>query len=634
MKLFVNSIIMLLSFIFCSNYFAQTDIKINFDSLLQKSDAIVLDDQIEVNIEDNLGAKVFISKKILVKNKIGDKHCRITLSESHFLEVDDLEGRITDDEGNEIKELDSDDIREAEYSGDDFYNGKKYKFFEFTHTTYPFILEFKYRIDFKTLLLWPDWYPQDEIPTLHSSYKLNINPSVKFRKYAKSFSKEAFLTHTDEFDTYIWELTNIPSFTDEEFLPPSDRIQIALYFIPEKFSTDSYEGNTTSWNDYADWYRKLAAGRYELPNEAKNEIQDLVKDLPNKKEKIKSLYKYLQKKNRYVAIEMGLAGWQPQSAEQVYTNRYGDCKDLSTFMVAILDAAGIKSYPALTLTKNRGDVIPDFPSNQFNHCIVMVPMETDSIWLECTSSYDDAGEMYYTIEDMYALVVGDNFGKLIKTPQKKSFQNKWSSVTNASFKLDNLVFNSDLAFTGNQKDVVKNVFESSNNNDDKLFLTRMLSRNYSNLSLDVLKLSDNNVDANDFALNTKGVYKKIITNDAQRIFFNPAIFNRQTALDIPKENPSERKYPVYYKYPFLDVDSAFIDLPRQYTLEAKPQNQNIENDFVGYKSEFDLKDGRLFYYRSFERKKNRIELTEYPEFYNAMKQIIEFDKAKFVLKKN
>ena len=242
-----------------------------------------------------------------------------------------------------IKELDSDEIKEQEYSADAFYSGDNYKFFEMMHHSYPFIFEYRYKIRLKTLLLWPLWYPQEDIPTLNSEYKLNISPDVKFRYYGKGIEIEPVKKSKDSFNQYTWKMENIPATIEEDYLPPENHIQQAVYFVSEYFKTDSYDGTTTSWDEYSNWYRKLTTGRYELSGEAKGELFSVISGVTDPKGKIRILYKHLQKKNRYVAIEMGLAGWQPQYADQVYKNRYGDCKDLSTYMISMLKFAGINS---------------------------------------------------------------------------------------------------------------------------------------------------------------------------------------------------------------------------------------------------------------------------------------------------
>lgn len=243
---------------------AQNQLKVNFDSLVLKSDAVILEDITEIEIPDNFRAEYTVYKKVLIKNNKADKYCRVMISESHFRDIEDIEASITKLNGDLIKELDSDDIKEQEYSADAFYSGDNYKYFEMMHHSYPFIFEYRYKISLKTLLLWPRWYPQEEIPNLNSEYKLNINSDVKFRYYGKGIEIEPVMKTTDSFNQYTWKMENIPTTLKEDYLPPEDQVQKAVYFVSEHFKTDAYDGTTTSWDEYSNWYRKLTTDRYEL----------------------------------------------------------------------------------------------------------------------------------------------------------------------------------------------------------------------------------------------------------------------------------------------------------------------------------------------------------------------------------
>jgi transglutaminase-like putative cysteine protease len=635
-KILLNLYLILCPFIIDFNCFAQIEYKVNFDSLVLKSDAVILEDITEIEVPDNFSAEYTVYKKILIKNNKADKYCRVMISESHFRDIEDIEASITNLKDDLIKELDSDEIKEQEYSADAFYSGDNYKYFEMMHHAYPFIFEYRYTISLKTLLLWPRWYPQQEIPNLKSEYKLNISPDVKFRYYGKGIEIEPVIKTNDSFIQYTWKMENIPTTLDEDYLPPEHQIQQAVYFVSEIFKTDSYSGTTTSWDEYSKWYRKLTTDRYELSAEAKSEIFNLINGVSDPKEKIRILYKHLQKKNRYVAIEMGLAGWQPQYADQVYKNRYGDCKDLSTYMISMLKVAGINSRPALALTRDDGIVNTEQPSNQFNHCIVYVPLEKDTVWLECTSTYDDMEDIPYTIEDIDALVVSDEKGELIHTPQKSYNQNSMISVFNGSIEITgDLKFDANIISTGNQKNYVKNNLAKLNSKDDIIFVTNMLSKNYSNLTVEQLdsdKFSDEY--KRDFWISVKGVYQRFLPQFNDRVFINPSIVNRKSGSNLPKEEVAKRKYPVYFYYPYQDIDSVFITIPRAYKMESKPKNKYIEYSFGRYSAEFDVKDNQLLYVRKYELLKNYIPLSGYAEFYDFMKQVIEADKSKFVLKKN
>ena len=73
-----------------------------------------------------------------------------------------------------------------------------------------------------------------------------------------------------------------------------------------------------------------------------------------------------------MAIELGIGGWQPHSASEVFTHRYGDCKDKATLLAAMLHEIGVESY-YVPINTNRGSVTPDTPANlAFNHVILAI----------------------------------------------------------------------------------------------------------------------------------------------------------------------------------------------------------------------------------------------------------------------
>src|SRR5258708_36941278 len=76
---------------------------------------------------------------------------------------------------------------------------------------------------------------------------------------------------------------------------------------------------------------------------------------------------------RYVAIEIGIGGYQPHYAGDILANRYGDCKDKVTLMRALLHEAGVASDYVLGTTQRR-PVRPGFSSvGGFNHVGVTGP---------------------------------------------------------------------------------------------------------------------------------------------------------------------------------------------------------------------------------------------------------------------
>ncbi|HLT07438.1 MAG TPA: DUF3857 domain-containing protein [Cyclobacteriaceae bacterium] len=193
-----------------------------------------------------------------------------------------------------------------------------------------------------------------------------------------------------------------------------------LRLAPLKFSMEGFASTMEDWQGLGKWINLLNRDKEELPQEAKLVVANLSSGLERDEEKIKVLYRYLQDNYRYVSIQLGIGGWMPMAARDVYRLKYGDCKALTMLMKALLQEAGIAShYSLIKAGQNEKDINTDFPSNQFNHVILQVPM-ADTLWLECTSRTLPAGFLGQFTMDRTALVINEQGGYLTPTPDYKS----------------------------------------------------------------------------------------------------------------------------------------------------------------------------------------------------------------------
>jgi hypothetical protein len=166
------------------------------------------------------------------------------------------------------------------------------------------------------------------------------------------------------------------------------------------------------------------------------------------------------------------------------------------------------------------------------------------------------------------------------------------------------------------------------------FVRDIFSSNYSNLIVNGFEASEKfSSSSSEYDILLSGVYNNFLPNRNNRIFINPSIFNKKTSEDLPKEEINKRKYSVYIDFPYLSIDTVLIDLPNGYKLESKPSNQNLAKDFGQFTAEYDFRDNKLFYVRKLEMLTNLVPLENYKEFKEFLQKVIDWDKSKFVLKK-
>jgi transglutaminase-like putative cysteine protease len=145
---------------------------------------------------------------------------------------------------------------------------------------------------------------------------------------------------------------------------------------PEPFAADSNDVDQTItiagpgvWRDVGAWYAGLARDRYAVTPAVAEKLALVVSGARTLEDSVKAVHRYVAKDVRYVAIALGMGGYQPRSVADVVATGYGDCKDKATLFIALaarLGVTAIRCCPA-------GGVEKWLPSiYQFNHAIAAV----------------------------------------------------------------------------------------------------------------------------------------------------------------------------------------------------------------------------------------------------------------------
>src|SRR5262249_22530143 len=105
-----------------------------------------------------------------------------------------------------------------------------------------------------------------------------------------------------------------------------------------------------SWGAVGSWFGQLEHPRAQVTAGIKSKAEELISGKSSEREKTEAIYQFVATRFRYIGVSLGMGRYTPHAAEEVLSNRYGDCKDKHTLFEALLDAAGIQAYPALIST--------------------------------------------------------------------------------------------------------------------------------------------------------------------------------------------------------------------------------------------------------------------------------------------
>ncbi len=196
---------------------------------------------------------------------------------------------------------------------------------------------------------------------------------------------------------------------------------------PEPFAADSNDVDQTitiagagEWRDVGAWYANLARDRYAVSSTVADKLSAIVSGARTLDDSVRAVHRFVAKDVRYVAISLGMGGYQPRSVADVVATGYGDCKDKATLFIALAARLGITAYPVLLSAGGRVD--RRLPSIfQFNHAIAAVERPSGRLYVDLTAGDVPWGALPIADHGQFVLVVHpDGRTEEDVTPQEDS----------------------------------------------------------------------------------------------------------------------------------------------------------------------------------------------------------------------
>jgi hypothetical protein len=604
-------------------------------ALLKNAHAVKRAEQISFEVI-NTGEAVLRKKyAITILDENGERFASFEEYYDKLHEIRNVEGSLYDADGKELKRLKNKQIIDMTGSdGDNLVDENRVKFHKFYYRVYPYTVEYEVDIKYNGTLFFPIWMPNEgeHFSVEQSSISIITPPGYEIRSRAFNYTGKAVITEGEKGrKIQTWQTSGLSAIEDEYASPNWYEMNTVIFFGPTAFEIEKYQGNMNSWQDFGRFVYSLKQGRDQLPDNIKQVVHQLTDNISDKKEKIARLYEYLQKNTRYISIQLGIGGWQPFDAKYVAAKAYGDCKALTNYMYSLLREAGVNSIYTLVKAGRRANkVIPDFPSQQFNHVILCVPLQKDTVWLECTSQTLPPGYLGSGTNDRYALLVMEDGGKLIRTPRYGLKENLELRKIKATLTEEaTLQVKAETTYGGLQQDLYHELIHSLTKDKVKEFLHEQLNfATYDVRSFDYKET----MAALPAVLETLEIeVLNYATITGKRLFIVPNIMTRHGRK---LSADSTRKYDIEILTEYHDVDTVEIALPAGYNAESLPKDVTISTKFGKYACSVRLIGSSLFYYRSMEHFSGLFPARDYSELVGFYESVYKADRNKVVLVKN
>ncbi|NME66639.1 DUF3857 domain-containing protein [Flammeovirga aprica] len=579
---------------------------------------------------DGKKKKTTHSYKVLVSSKanhdLGDLSVYYSLGE----DIDIHNASISDLKGNVIRSLKKKDFHKKNAVGGSTYYDDNYMLYaELKTNQYPHILEFSYTSTVKNMLYLGYFSPNvfDGIPTEKATFKITYPSDFPVR--IKADDRFEFQeSEEEEYKTMVWKLNESIPFTAEKNSPHARNLLPVVMLVPEKFSY-GIDQKVTNWTEYGEWIYGLNAGLDDLTEAEKTKIHQLTDHLETPAEKVKVLYNYMQDNTRYINISFGIGGLRAHPASYVCENKYGDCKALTNYMQCMLKEVGIPSYMVDVYAGNKIKAIDTtFPAQQFNHVILGVVLDKDTVFLENTSKTNPYNHLGVFTQNRKGFWIEEGKSRLIDLPCL-SKENTLDSVAYTFSLADE---NSkrkvwvNISSSGGERYEMLNYFADDREETQEEVIRRyILPFDFSKIDSIQIKKEDRNIASIHYSLT--GEYHKLERKIAgMRVITPPEI------MDTKIKKPSERVNPYWinvvvhkkehYEFPMEQMEKLTIELPEDF---------HLKSEFGEYKDHYFIKGNKIYLDRSIYVKPNKVSLEDYPAFYEFYKSIHKRSKQSSIV---
>jgi len=437
----------------------------------------------------------------------------------------------------------------------------------------------------------------------HNNFGANLKPEIKEK---------------DGFSIYSWQFRDIPQIMPEPNMPPD--VQINPTMLVSTFS---------SWQDIYGWWWSLAKDKMQADAPIKDKIRELTQNLKDDEAKIKAIYNFCAQKIRYVAVEYGQAGYQPHKAEDIFKNKYGDCKDQAILLVTMLKEAGFAAWPVLIATKEYYNLNTDFPAVLFNHAIAAVSIKDQVVFLDPTAETCSFGDLPTDDQARKVLLCKEDGYKIEETPLYPPEHNlakqylKLNVNNNETIAAEKSIFTYGIYDQGQRYWLLYTPPE---------LVEQALKERIQEISIGATLDKYDIKNVND--LNTPIVLSYSFKGPE---YFTRAgnlrIMPQLGSLDTSLVAKDKRKYAI--DFGILDSKETIleIEIPENFAIKYIPDTVTNESPWFKFIAEYKRQGNKIYFRQKAELKKNTISESEYPAFKNSFESLAKQVKQRIVLEK-
>ncbi len=442
-----------------------------------------------------------------------------------------------------------------------------------------------------------------------------------------------------------WEIKNMPALDLRELKSGPEWVALAAR-MSVQWGDAAVEGKDNQWRAIGEWTGTLEANRPDPSPEIIAQAQSLIAGAPDFYTKLSRITEYIQKNIRYFIVMRGIGGWQANHAGDIFRNRYGDCKDKTTLLISMLQAAGIHAV-YLPVDSHRGYVDPEAPSRYGNHMITAIEIPSDVqdarlkaivkardgkryLIFDPTDERTPVGNLRSELQGGYGTLAAGPASQVIALPvldpEANGTERKGVFTLAADGTLTGAVDSSHIGPTGAE---LRSMLKYTDEKERREYWERVVAESLPGVTLDSFEFTQPPALDKPLELHYKVTARQYSHQAGSLLLVRPRVLGS----DARPFDDKPRVYPIDLGATGRWHTSFDINVPAGYAIDETPDPVALDLDFASYHSTVTAKGSVLHYEREYVVRQVEIPAARVADFRRLESTILADEKNAAVLKK-
>ena len=370
-----------------------------------------------------------------------------------------------------------------------------------------------------------------------------------------------------------------------------------IYYVEQVKENNEWQNFLSSPKDLHSYnYNYIKDLNKNLSTELKTLAEKITAGSGSDEEKARRIYRWVQTNIKYVAFEDGLEGFIPRDASLVCNRRYGDCKDMSSVLTAMLNHVGVPAYFTWIGTR---DIPYDYTEVPLpivdNHMICAIKLNNEFVFLDGTDNGCIFGFPPSAIQGKQAMIsMGENKFEIVRVPVIEPSRNINADTTFFELTENGIIGRISVNLTGYLASDLYSTLNARNEKDHNDYFKARLERannkiKFKNWKWNITDDHNNATISADFELPD---FAKQLNNEW---FLNMNMARLFENIIVEEK----RKMAITYSYQSTYRIVTALKIPDGYKLTYLPPSDSLYNDAWGFNLQYSVEDNTIYLTQEF-----------------------------------